>query len=269
LSSGENQSVYTESYFAYEALHSNDAAQCIVPHLLRLVNPCSVVDVGCGVGSWLREFNKAGVSDVMGIDFDVPRSMLQFPADRFLRMDLKEPFRLRRTFDLVLCMEVAEHLPPSSARALVDSLVALGPVIAFSAAIPYQIGGRDHVNERWTEYWNSLFESEGYEAFDCIRRRVWLNRKVPYWYSQNLVVFVSKRDLRRYPKVESSRKDTNRSGLSLVSPRMFVHWTTVIIRHRDFSEMFGTWILLMARSLRYTLSAIASRADKGIHEGAG
>lgn len=60
--------------------------------------------------------------------------------------DVGAPIELHRRFDLVLCLEVAEHLPASAADTLVRSLTGLGNVIAFSAAIPFQ-GGANHVNE--------------------------------------------------------------------------------------------------------------------------
>ena len=67
---------------------------------------------------------------------------------------------MNRKFDLVLSLEVAEHLPSECAEAFVESLVNLGPVILFSAAIPYQ-GGENHVNEQWPEYWVGVLSGEG------------------------------------------------------------------------------------------------------------
>ena len=63
-------------------------------------------------------------------------------------------------FDLVVSLEVAEHLPKECADIFVDSLVRLGPIILFSAAIP-QAGGTCHINEQWPEYWRngSLIET--------------------------------------------------------------------------------------------------------------
>ena len=78
--------------------------------------------------NWLAVLTESGVPDVWGIDGDyVDRSLLQIPRERFLPHDLTMPIHLERRFDLVLCLEVAEHLPADSAPTLVDSLVGLGP----------------------------------------------------------------------------------------------------------------------------------------------
>jgi hypothetical protein len=52
-----------------------------------------------------------------------------------------------------------------------DSLVSRGPVIVFSAAIPYQ-GGTNHTNEQWPEYWARHFSAKGYVPVDCVRRQI-------------------------------------------------------------------------------------------------
>ncbi|MGH9522534.1 MAG: class I SAM-dependent methyltransferase, partial [Terriglobales bacterium] len=44
------------------------SAREVVPLLIRMVAPESVVDVGCGTGSWLAAFRESGIYDVMGID---------------------------------------------------------------------------------------------------------------------------------------------------------------------------------------------------------
>jgi hypothetical protein len=84
---------------------------------------------------------------------------LAIPEERFIPYDLKRPYRIDRAFDLVVSLEVAEHLPADCAETLVDSLTGLGSVVLFSAAIPYQ-GGEHHINEQWPEYWIRLFHSK-------------------------------------------------------------------------------------------------------------
>jgi 2-polyprenyl-3-methyl-5-hydroxy-6-metoxy-1,4-benzoquinol methylase len=83
--------------------------------IIAAVQPNTVIDVGCGVGTWLAVLAENGVADVWGIDGDyVDRALLEIPEERFLPHDLTKPVRLERRFDLVLCLEVAEHLPADS-----------------------------------------------------------------------------------------------------------------------------------------------------------
>ena len=61
----------------------------------------------------LKEF---GIQNCLGIDGEyVDRAQLQISPNEFLALDLNLPVRLDKSFDLVLYLEVAEHLPSESA----------------------------------------------------------------------------------------------------------------------------------------------------------
>ena len=134
-------------------MHNHVCVSCsakeVVPHILELLRPESVVDVGCGVGSWLAVFREHGIEAFLGVDGAyVDGDLLQIPLEKFLPPDLSKPLQLDRRFDLAVSLEVAEHLPEECAATFVASLVALAPVVAFSAAISHQ-GGHQNVNEQW------------------------------------------------------------------------------------------------------------------------
>jgi hypothetical protein len=130
------------------------------------------------------------VENVIGIDGDyIDRNELLIPQDHFRPMDLAAPTHLDDQFELVQSLEVAEHLPASTAETFISFLCSLGPVILFSAAIPYQ-GGTKHLNEQWPEYWAELFSHHDYFPFDVIRDQVWDNSHVNWWYAQNALLFV-------------------------------------------------------------------------------
>lgn len=211
----------TEFYHAQEP-DSRRSAEVIVPILLELFGLKSVVDVGCGTGAWLSVFQELGIEDILGIDGEwIDRRALRIPPEKFRAIDLSRSFKLSRKFDLAMSLEVAEHLPASSAETFVDTLVSLSPVVLFSAAIPGQ-GGTHHVNEQWPGYWARLFESRGYLAIDCIRRRVWDNAHVQWYYAQNALVFVAEPHLKRSALLMGERERTHLSQLALVHPARFL-----------------------------------------------
>jgi len=187
--------VYTQSFFDELARGTNESARIVVPVANKLLQPTSVLDVGCGVGTWLAEWGRAGVPDVLGLDGDyVDRGALEITRDQFAPTDLQRPFSLGRTFDLVQTLEVAEHLDESCADAFVESLARHGDTILFSAAPPGQ-GGTHHVNEQWPSYWAEKFARAGYAAYDIIRPQIWTNKRVALWYRQNILVFARGRVL--------------------------------------------------------------------------
>ncbi len=199
---------------------SSASAAAIVPWAVGALSPTSVVDVGCGRGAWLAAFKAAGVDDVLGLDGDyVDRSTLHIRPDEFRAVDLLDPPALGRTFDLVVSLEVAEHLPAAVAPAFVAWLVMAAPVVLFSAAIPGQ-GGVNHVNEQWPEYWADQFEAGGYRAIDAVRPRFWNDERVGFYFAQNIVVY-ARADLAH--DVEARVGPVLGDGpevLSLVHPKM-------------------------------------------------
>lgn len=158
--------------------------------------PGTVLDIGCGLGEW------ASVETLgwkyRGLDFRVPKESLRIPLEKYIEMDLTtlkqgmevETADLIGRADVVLCLEVAEHLPEEVAHNLVRFLTSLGEKVLFSAAIPHQ-GGEGHVNEQWQSYWGDLFSKEGYVGTQPWERGWDRNEKIDLWYRQNMILFIS------------------------------------------------------------------------------
>jgi len=167
-------------------LHSLGGPQAALPVLFANSRPASLLDVGCGTGTWLRAALDFGIADVFGVDgVEIPRDKLQVSTEKVRHQDLAEPWNLGKQFDIVICFEVAEHLDKAFAPILVDALVRHGDVIYFSAACPGQ-GGQHHVNCQWPTYWQKLFNDRGYACCDALRWQLWELEAVEPWYRQNL-----------------------------------------------------------------------------------
>jgi len=182
---------YTTEFFKDQITGPRQSADLIAGICQDLLHPKSVIDIGCGVGTWLAAFKTLGVSDIAGYDGDwVDRQMLQIPSEAFNPADLNQRISIGRRYDLALSLETAEHLQPQRSETLVTDLVTLAPAVLFSAAIPHQ-GGTDHINERWQDYWAGLFAAHGYKAKDCIRPRVWDRSDSTPWYAQNTLLYIN------------------------------------------------------------------------------
>lgn len=179
-------------YVHDEVTHNSSAAEQVLPVLFEVYQPKSIVDVGCGLGNWIEVAKKMTGSTITGVDGDyVNRSLLKINEEEFVEKDLTKPFDLNKKYDLAICLEVAEHLPESSAKGFIQSLTNHADVIMFSAALPGQ-GGQNHINEQWPSYWQEHFNNCGFEMIDFFRFKIWDNTKIEYWYKQNLFLVVKK-----------------------------------------------------------------------------
>ncbi|HEY9705094.1 MAG TPA: methyltransferase domain-containing protein [Allocoleopsis sp.] len=175
---------------AQQDFQNRHSAQVILNILFRDFKPQSVLDVGCGLGTWLSVCQELGVQEIQGIEGTwLDTNLLKVPKSYVLNLELEQPFQLGRKFDLVICLEVAEHLDQKAAENFIQSLTTHSDIILFSAAIPYQ-GGHHHVNEQWVDYWNALFRKYGYGVVDLIRGQIWQDNSVIWWLRQNILLFV-------------------------------------------------------------------------------
>jgi SAM-dependent methyltransferase len=185
---GSEERFYTPKFYR-QLDATRDSAREILPIIIDLLKPASMVDVGCGAGYWLAAATELGVNDILGVDGGwVLKTQLAIPREKFVEHDLRTPLKLGRKFDVALSLEVAEHLPESQALTFAETLCELADRLVFSAAIPGQ-GGRHHINEQWPSYWAELFRGYGYECYDVLRSRIWDNPRVMWYYAQNCLIF--------------------------------------------------------------------------------
>lgn len=184
----------SSKYIHDPKVHNTRAAEIIVPKILSKLpfSVKSVIDVGCGLGTWLKVFKDNNVEVIRGVDGDhLDRNLLTIPLEVLTTQDLEKPIKLNEKFDLAISLEVAEHLREESADTFVNSLVELSDVIIFSAALKNQ-GGQNHLNEQNPNYWMQKFSKFGYEFYDVFRYEFWDESNVEWWYRQNMFLVAKK-----------------------------------------------------------------------------
>jgi SAM-dependent methyltransferase len=252
--SSSSASLYSAEFFQSLRDGSLRSAAIVVPVLIDLIRPKSVVDVGCGTGGWLSAFHEHGVVDVVGIDGpwtgDAPREM---PDAFFREDDLRLPLELGRSFDLALCLEVAEHLPPEAAEPLVESLTRLAPIVFFSAAIPFQ-GGDGHINERWPSFWSERFAARGYRCPIDLRSRFWTNGAVEFWYRQNMVCYVADGRSDIFHRLSSEQSSAPNAPMDAVHPDLYLR----LARESDRQKQRADELELKSQRMRAELTQARS-----------
>jgi hypothetical protein len=191
--------IYSNQFYDYIDVGARASARAMINVVQPWLNIKSVVDLGSGRGVWTDEWIRAGVTDVAAVDGDyVDREQLAVPKDKFHAADLTKIVDLGRRFDLAQSLEVGEHLPEGASAVLVESLTRHADRVLFSAAVPGQ-GGEFHINEKPLSFWQDLFTSHGYTAFDCVRPRLKDTAGVEPWYRYNTVLYANAAGRNRLP----------------------------------------------------------------------
>ncbi len=215
---------YDAGFYERVARVPDAGAQAVLTLVGEILGrPNSVLDIGCGRGSWLRAAKALwpGV-EILGVDHpDTPRDVLEITE--FEPADLTQPLALGHRFDLAISLEVAEHLDAAAAERFVANIAAHADRVLFSAAIPGQ-GGVAHVNEQWPDYWISRFAAHGLACHDVLRAEIWEIDTLPWWYRQNAMLFAR----------ELTTDRANWGGRALVHPGC-------LAKHTDPAQLPVSW----------------------------
>lgn len=182
--------IYGSNFYEDNQYGSYMSAIEVFKYLLPLYNPQSIVDFGCGTGTWLAAAKQINRNiSVLGLDGDyVDRNMLMVEKEEFSPIDLTKEIDLHRRFDMAMSLEVAEHLDEKYADTFIDTLCRHSDIVLFSAAHVGQ-GGDGHVNEQPISYWRDKFEKRDYVWHD-IRDVFKNNYDIEQWYKDNISIFI-------------------------------------------------------------------------------
>lgn len=128
--------------------------------IVREINPATALDVGCAIGLLVAALRERGV-EAYGLDlspYAVEQVQEDVKAHCWAGSVLDAP---TRRYDLVICHEVLEHLPPEDAHRAVGNLCQMADDILFSSS-PDDFAEDTHLNVRPPEYWAGLFAQHGF-----------------------------------------------------------------------------------------------------------
>lgn len=160
---------YGASYFAHSCgrpymrdEHWLGFFGAIADRIVEDIRPRSVLDAGCAMGFLVEALRDRGV-EAYGLDVS-EYALGQVREDIRLycrRASVTEP--LDRDYDLIVSIEVLEHLPAAEAEAAIDNLCEHAGEILFSST-PSDFSEPTHVNVRPTSYWVGQFARRGFLA---------------------------------------------------------------------------------------------------------
>ena len=136
----------------------------VADRIIESLHPTTVLDVGCAVGYLVAALRDRGV-EAYGIDAsEFAISKVREDIKPFCRVcsvldDL--PYDLPKKYDLVITIEVAEHLYEEDSRRFIDNICKYSDQIIFSST-PDDFSEKTHFNVQQPEYWAKKFAENGF-----------------------------------------------------------------------------------------------------------
>jgi hypothetical protein len=124
------------------------------------IAPATVLDAGCAKGFLIEQLRRRQV-EAWGIDIsDYAIGQAHESIRAFCKVgSITEPFD--RTYDLIVCIEVVEHMPPADAARAIANLCAHTDDILFSSS-PDDFAEATHINVQPAEHWAEAFARQGF-----------------------------------------------------------------------------------------------------------
>jgi SAM-dependent methyltransferase len=132
----------------------------VADQIVQRLAPSSVLDAGCAIGLLVEALADRGV-DAHGIDVSewaiaqVPESL----ADRCTVGSLADP--IERRFDLVVSIEVLEHIEETALQSALDNLCSVTDRLLISTT-PAHYDDPTHINIKQPERWSAELARRGF-----------------------------------------------------------------------------------------------------------
>lgn len=132
----------------------------IADQTIRRLSPKKVLDVGCAMGFLVEALRDRGV-EAFGMDIsDYALQQIREDIRPYCwKGSIMDP--IPPEYDLIICIEVLEHLPSESAEQGISNLTQGASDILFSST-PNDYKEPSHFNVHPPEYWSELFALHGF-----------------------------------------------------------------------------------------------------------
>ena len=188
----------------------------IADHIVRDIGSSTVLDAGCAMGFLVEALRQRGV-EAFGVDVSEYAIQNVYPDIQSYCWvgSVIDPFPQR--YELIVCIEVLEHLRHHDAKEAVENLCCYTDDILFSST-PLDYKEATHVNVQPSEYWVELFARHGFFRdvdFDASFITPWAVRfrktreplaRVIVAYERRLWLLLQENQARRELSIEQRKK---------------------------------------------------------------
>lgn len=165
--------------------HKHD--QAIVNVITELFTFNTVADLGCGDGWYCKQLKEQLPKTIIhGFEGSIDMR-IHGVYDEIFNIDLSE-YQSTEQYDLVLCLEVGEHIPKQYEQIFLDNIVNFCKKhLILSWAIPKQ-GGRGHVNEQSLDYIQNEMKKRNFKI-DIEKTKKLRDVAILKWFKNNITVY--------------------------------------------------------------------------------
>jgi len=186
---------YNDKYYNRHFVQYREWEKAIGKHIFETIRPSSIIDLGCGVGSYLEGVFFAGCKDIKGVELSygmAKKYIVEDISPYIEENDATSNMGIVRTFDCVMSFEVAEHIDPIGTEKFIENLTTLSSNYIVMTAAPPGQSGTGHINLREKSFWINSIKAKGFIYQDQMVDLFW-----PIWKTfgteryilKNLMVF--------------------------------------------------------------------------------
>lgn len=164
---GQTSRIFDAYYFAHGCGEPYERSEVwlslfngFADQIVRQIQPATVLDAGCAIGLLVETLRQRGI-EAWGVDVseyaieNVPSELQSYCH----LGSVTEAFE--REYDLIVCLEVLEHLPQGESEKAVTNICRYTDDVLFSST-PFDYKEATHFNVQPPEYWAELFAHNGF-----------------------------------------------------------------------------------------------------------
>jgi cyclopropane fatty-acyl-phospholipid synthase-like methyltransferase len=188
-------SLYNEDFFLWHLIHARQYSLNTMDWYIDTYKPNSIVDFGCGIGSYLESGYEKGIKNLKGYDIGgeyAKKYTPNFLSEFIEYIDCTKKIECGK-FDCVISFETAEHIDPEGTETFIsnisNALIENGRIL-FTAAPPGQ-DGCGHINLMPKEFWINNFVKLGHSVDEEMTNNIkenWSKMNSPNYIIENLIV---------------------------------------------------------------------------------
>jgi ribosomal protein L11 methylase PrmA len=119
-------SSYDGAFYTRQREGSKRSARIILPIIFDLIKPQSIVDVGCGVGTWLSVASELGVGNLVGFEGNWVKDVRKEEGNFSVNFsDLERKIATADRFDLAMCLCIVSAITAIYRVVRVDPAIVL------------------------------------------------------------------------------------------------------------------------------------------------